>query len=75
MTVLGSGDVLVHPPVWAQAAADARAEGKTGFDFAPIFAGVAPVTRAADIAICELETPLAPPGGPFAGYPAFSAPP
>jgi len=75
VTVLGSGDVLVHPPVWAQAAADARAEGKTGFDFAPIFAGVAPVTRAADIAICELETPLAPPGGPFAGYPAFSAPP
>jgi hypothetical protein len=75
VTVLGSGDVLVHPPVWAQAAADARDEGKTGFDFAPMFAAVAPVTRAADVAICELETPLALPGGPFAGYPTFSAPP
>ena len=73
--MLGSGDVLIHPPVWAQAAADARAEGKTGFDFAPMFAGVAPVTRDADVAICEMETPLAPPGGPFAGYPSFSAPP
>ncbi len=75
VTVLGSGDVLIHPPVWAQAAADARADGRTGFDFAPMFAGVAPVTRSADVAICELETPLAPPGGPFAGYPSFSAPP
>ncbi len=75
VTVLGSGDVLIHPPVWEQAAADARAEGKTGFDFAPMFAAVAPVTRGVDLAICEMETPLAPPQGPFAGYPTFSAPP
>ena len=67
--------MLIHPPVWEQAAADARAEGRAGFDFAPIFAGVAPVTRRADLAICEMETPLAPPQGPFAGYPTFSAPP
>jgi poly-gamma-glutamate synthesis protein (capsule biosynthesis protein) len=75
VTVLGSGDVLIHPPVWEQAAADARAEGRPGYDFWPIFAAVAPVTRAADLAICEMETPLAPPHGPFAGYPSFSAPP
>jgi len=75
VTVIGSGDVLIHPPVWEQAAADAHAEGRTGYDFGPIFASVVPRTRAVDVAICELETPLAPPGGPFQGYPTFSAPP
>ncbi len=73
--MLGSGDVLVHPALWAQAAADARAAGRTGYDFGPMFASVAPVTRAADLAICELETPLAAPEGPFSGWPDFSAPP
>ena len=29
----------------------------------------------ADLAICHLETPLAPAGGPFTGYPSFSVPP
>jgi len=75
VTVIGSGDVLIHPPVWEQAATDARVEGRTGYDFGPIFASVAPRTRAVDVAICELETPLASPGGPFQGYPTFSAPP
>lgn len=28
-----------------------------------------------DLATCELETPLAPPDGPFIGYPSFSVPP
>ena len=75
VTVLGSGDVLVHPALWQQAAADARAQGRHGYDFGPIYAGIATVTRAADLAICELETPLAPPQGPFAGWPNFNAPP
>lgn len=75
VTIIGSGDVLIHPPVWEQAAADAHAEGRSGYDFGPIYASVAPTTRAADLAVCEMETPLAPPGGPFQGYPTFSAPP
>ncbi len=75
VTVLGSGDVLIHPPLWEQAAADARAAGRVGYDFGPIYAGVAAVTRATDLPICEMETPLAPPEGPFSGYPDFSAPP
>lgn len=75
VTIIGSGDVLIHPPVWEQAATDARAEGRTGYDFGPIFTSIAPDTRAADLAICEMETPLAPPSGPFQGYPTFSAPP
>jgi Bacterial capsule synthesis protein PGA_cap len=75
VTIIASGDVLIHPAVWEQAAADARAEGRTGYDFGPTVASIAPDTRAADLAICEMETPLAPPSGPFQGYPTFSAPP
>lgn len=74
-TVLGSGDVLIHPPLWQQAHADARAEGKRGYDFAPMYASIAPDVEAADLATCEMETPLAPPQGPFVGWPTFSAPP
>jgi Bacterial capsule synthesis protein PGA_cap len=74
-TILGSGDVLIHPPLWEQAHADARAEGRPGYDFAPMYAGVAADVRDADLATCEMETPLAPPQGPFVGWPNFNAPP
>jgi poly-gamma-glutamate synthesis protein (capsule biosynthesis protein) len=74
-TVLGSGDVLIHPQLWEQAHADARAEHRGGFDFGPMYASVAPDVQAADVATCEMETPLAPPSGPFSGWPDFSAPP
>ncbi|MBN9619205.1 MAG: CapA family protein, partial [Actinobacteria bacterium] len=74
-TVLGSGDVLIHPQLWEQAQADARAEGRSGYDFGPMYASIAPDVRSADLAICEMETPLAPPQGPFVGWPDFNAPP
>lgn len=75
VTILGSGDVLIHPPLTAQAQQDAAAKGEGGYDFDEILDSIAPDVRSADLAICELETPLAPPGGPFAGYPEFDAPP
>lgn len=75
VVVLGSGDVLIHPPLWQQAAADAAAENQPGYDFGPIYASIAPDVHAANVAICEMETPLAPPTGPFAGWPNFNAPP
>ncbi len=75
MTVLGSGDVLIHPPLWAQAHHDAQQEGRTGYDFGPMYASIAPDVHSADLAICEMETPLAPPQGPFVGWPDFNAPP
>jgi poly-gamma-glutamate synthesis protein (capsule biosynthesis protein) len=71
-TVLGSGDVLIHPQLWQQAHADA---GGSGYDFGPMYASIAPDVRSADLATCEMETPLAPPQGPFSGWPDFSAPP
>lgn len=72
VTVLGSGDVLIHPPLWEQAHADA---GGAGYDFGPIYAGIAGSTRGVDVVTCEMETPLAPPEGPFSGFPNFNAPP
>jgi hypothetical protein len=74
-TVLGSGDVLIHPALWQQAHADAKAEGKSGYDFGPMYASIAPDVQDVDLATCEMETPLAPPDGPFVGWPDFNAPP
>ncbi len=74
-TLVATGDVLLHPRLWQQAHADAVAAGGDGYDFGPLLAGVTPVVRAADVAVCHLETPLAPAGGPFSGYPSFSVPP
>ncbi|WP_435204305.1 CapA family protein [Micromonospora sp. bgisy143] len=71
--LVAAGDVLIHPAVTDQARRDAARAGS--MDFAPMFAGVAPVVRDADLALCHLETPLADPAGPFAGYPSFNAPP
>jgi len=75
VTVLGSGDVLIHPPLWEQAHADALAEGKSGYDFGPMYESIKPDVMQADLATCEMETPLAPPQGPFVGWPNFNAPP
>src|SRR4051794_12041823 len=56
VTVLGTGDVLIHPQLIDQA----RADGGGSLNFQPMLASVAPDVRRADLAICELETPLAP---------------
>ena len=75
LRVVAAGDLFVQPDLTAQAAADARAAGKTGHDFTQILAAIAPMVREADLAVCHVEQPLAPPEGPFTGYPIFSAPP
>jgi poly-gamma-glutamate capsule biosynthesis protein CapA/YwtB (metallophosphatase superfamily) len=70
-TVVAAGDVLIHPPLTEQATQDGN--GKR--DYSALLVGVKPVIEQADLAICHLEVPLAKPGGPFKGYPLFSAPP
>jgi poly-gamma-glutamate capsule biosynthesis protein CapA/YwtB (metallophosphatase superfamily) len=70
-TVVAAGDILIHPALTDQATED----GGGKLDYRQILAGVKPVFSAADLAICHLETPLAPEGGPYSGYPSFSAPP
>ncbi|MFF0435496.1 CapA family protein [Streptomyces sp. NPDC004327] len=75
-TVIAGGDVLIHPPLIEQAARDAGAgAGGQELAFGPMLAGLRPVLSRADLAICHLETPLAPAGGPFTGFPSFAAPP
>jgi poly-gamma-glutamate capsule biosynthesis protein CapA/YwtB (metallophosphatase superfamily) len=71
-SLVATGDVLLHPALWAQAKKDGRG---TGMNFAPMLADVNPVISGADLAICHLETPLAGRNGPFSGYPLFSGPP
>jgi hypothetical protein len=74
-TVVTAGDLLVHPPLTDQAAADARELGRPGHDFTRVLAAVKPIVSAADLGVCHMETPLAPASGPFTGFPLFSVPP
>lgn len=74
-TVVATGDVLIHPALTAQADRDEGTAGDGRRDFRNLFAGIRPVIQRADLALCHLEVPLAAPGGPFSGYPAFNAPP
>ena len=71
-TLVATGDVLVHQggPLTAGAR---QPDGS--YDFGAVYAGIAPVLQAADLAVCHLETPLAPAGGPYSGYPAFAVQP
>ncbi|WP_117213382.1 CapA family protein [Allorhizocola rhizosphaerae] len=71
ITLLAAGDVIVHPPVWEQARSDS---GGNGYAFAPIFEDVSGTIGAADLALCHLETPIAPAGAAPSGYPLFNAP-
>jgi len=72
-TVAATGDILIHTTVWQQAARYGRASGQP-FDFRPMFAEVRPIIASADLAICHLETPIAPPGSALTSYPSFGVP-
>lgn len=70
ITILGAGDILVHPPTWAQAQKDS---GKLGqYDFDKILSRVRPVVSGADLAICHMEAPMGP--GKPQDFPRFNAP-
>jgi poly-gamma-glutamate synthesis protein (capsule biosynthesis protein) len=72
LTLVATGDVLLHERLWTTA----RRDGTNGnWDFAPLLSGVKPLVQSADLAVCHLETPLAPAGGPYSGYPLFQGPP
>ncbi|MEU0765463.1 CapA family protein, partial [Streptomyces microflavus] len=61
-TILGAGDVLVHPELTHQAGRDAKRAGRSAaLDFNPLFRHARPAVEGADLAICHLETPLAKP--------------
>ncbi|QRZ60869.1 CapA family protein [Rothia sp. ZJ932] len=70
-----TGDFLVHNLLWSQAAADARATGASDLDFVPLIKAQRPFVERADMAVCQMETVVAEPQGPFSGYPSFNVPP
>lgn len=72
ITIVSSGDILLHERLWAQAKADGTNEN---WDFFPQLADLEPVISSADLALCHLETPLAKPNADYQGYPTFNAPP
>ena len=50
------------------------AVGETGHDFDPMLAGLAPVVATVDLAVCHLETPIAPEGEEFTTMPRYGVP-
>lgn len=73
VTIAVTGEILPHPSVVDHAARYGVATGSV-HDFAPLFGDLAPALTAADLAICHLEVPVAPPGSELSGYPAFGIP-
>jgi poly-gamma-glutamate capsule biosynthesis protein CapA/YwtB (metallophosphatase superfamily) len=71
-TLVATGDVLIHQGLELTAGA---LQDDGSYDFSAVLAPVAPLIRAADLAICHLETPVAPPDGPYRGYPSFAVQP
>lgn len=67
-TFAAAGDILTHAPV------NTSASSGGAFDYSPLMANLQPYIEGADIAICHLEVPVAPPGSAPSGYPMFGAP-
>ena len=65
-----TGDVLMHSPLWRRA----LELGGGVHDFAPFFADVQPFVESADLAVCHLETPVAPPFEPSTSSPRYGVP-
>lgn len=55
VAIAAGGDLIPHPAVLTTAQANA---GGSGYDFSPMFAQVKPILSKADVAICQMETPL-----------------
>jgi poly-gamma-glutamate capsule biosynthesis protein CapA/YwtB (metallophosphatase superfamily) len=68
--IVSGGDILLHLSV--NAAAQRAAGGK--LDYTALMKTVEPYVKGADLAICALEVPVAPPGTAPSNYPAFGSP-
>jgi poly-gamma-glutamate synthesis protein (capsule biosynthesis protein) len=69
-----AGDILPHSPLWGRAADNAAAAGRSGFDFGPMLGSLAPLLEPVDLAVCHLETPIAPAGEALSTMPLYGVP-
>ena len=75
ITLAFTGDILVQKGLWPTAARIAQESGSTEpFDFTPMFGDVVELLTSADLAICHLESPIAPPGSEPFSYPKYQVP-
>ena len=68
ITMAFVGDILPHSPLVARAQRNEQG-------FSPMFDDIAPLISSADLAICHLETPIAPKGEALSTFPFFGVPP
>jgi poly-gamma-glutamate synthesis protein (capsule biosynthesis protein) len=68
-TVEVNGDLLIHSPIYQRALA---LGGGRRYDFRPMLRAIRPRVSGAALALCHVETPMAP--GPPHGYPVFNTP-
>lgn len=70
-----TGDILVQRGLWPTAAKNAQTFGSTEpYDFSPMFSDVTELLSNADMAVCHLESPIAPPGAELLSYPTYQVP-
>lgn len=76
LTLAFTGDALWHSPLWRQAERNYAAThaGGSGMDFTPMLAELRPVLESADLAVCHLETPIAPEGEQYSTHPLYGVP-
>ena len=78
ITFAFTGDVLSHTPLINQAKrtaiANSTAELQLDYDFRPMFLDIKPLISGVDIAVCHLETPIAPEGQKLSTFPLFGVP-
>jgi len=68
-TMSFGGDILIHSYLWERALANG---GGSNYDFAPMFAELAPFVAEADVGVCHVETPMT--SSPPTSYPIFNTP-
>ena len=78
ITFAFTGDILPHTPLINQAKrtaiANSTAETKLDYDFRPMFLDIKSLVSDVDLAVCHLETPIAPEGEELSTFPLFGVP-
>ena len=78
ITFAFTGDILPHTPLINQAKrtaiANSTAETQLDYDFRPMFLDIKSLVSGVDLAVCHLETPIAPEGEELSTFPLFGVP-